>query len=536
MRTEMQFSDNAGAQERLGQMAEVEGDLNETFNQVRSIVTRRRWWILLPASVTIFATLLVLSRIPNRYTSQATLLVVQQQVPQRYVLPTTTTDIREALQATTQEVLSRTRLLQIIDEFGLYTTERKRLSPEGLLELMRHDIGIEPIEGQSAQKDVNSFKISFISNNPQVAQEVTSKLTSLFIEQNLVTREHQATTTTNFLREQLETTKNKLSEAEEQVRSFKMQNLGELPEQQQGNLAILNGLQSQLQNTMSGLSRAQEQREYLKSLSAYRALTIEGDLARLKAERATLLNRYTPQYPTVVKLNEKIAQTEALLMTLRDSPSPETAKAQPGPLASMGGDQDPSAALQLKSQLEANRLEIENLSREEQKLKADIEQYQKRLNQTPVREQQLAGVLRNYDQLKQDYADLLNKESQSRMAAELEKRQEGQQFRMIDQPSLPTIPSSPNRIKISLGGLAGGIVLGLALAFLADFRDCSFRSEKNLGQRFAIPLVVGVPLLLTPGEQRGRTWKRTLEWTAGSALALAVFVAELYELYLYRHG
>jgi succinoglycan biosynthesis transport protein ExoP len=518
------------------EMPEVEGDLNETLNQVRSTATRRRWWILLPASLTIFATLLVLSRIPNRYTSEATLLVVQQQVPQRFVLPTTTTDIREALQATTQEVLSRTRLLQIIDEFGLYTTERKRLSPEGLLELMRHDIGIEPIEGQSAQKDVNSFKISFISNNPQLAQEVTSKLTSLFIEQNLVTREHQATTTTNFLQEQLEATKNRLSEAEEQVRSFKMQNLGELPEQQPGNLAILSGLQSQLQNTVSSLSRAQEQREYLKSLSTYRALTIEGDLARLRAERATLLGRYTPQYPAVVKISEKIAQTEALLMTLRDSPSQGTAKAQASPISFMGTDQDPSAALQLKSQLEANRLEIENLSGEEEKLKASIEQYQKRLNQTPVREQQLAGVLRNYDQLKQDYADLLNKETQSRMSADLEKRQEGQQFRMVDQPNLPTVPSSPKRIKISLGGLAGGIALGLALAFLVDFRDRSFRSEKTLGQRFAIPLVVGVPLLLTPGEQQVRTGKRMLEWAAGSGLALAVLVAEVYEFYLYRHS
>jgi hypothetical protein len=122
------------------------------------------------------------------------------------------------------------------------------------------------------------------------------------------------------------------------------------------------------------------------------------------------------------------------------------------------------------------------------------------------------------------------------MAADLEKRQEGQQFRMVDQPSLPTVPSSPDRVKISLSGLAGGIALGLALAFLADFRDRSFRSEKNLGQRFAIPLVVGVPLLLTPGEQRERTWKRTMEWTAGSGLALVVFVAELYEFYLYRHG
>ena len=207
-------------------MPETEQSLNETINRALSTFSRHRWWVLLPACVATFATLGVLWRIPNRYSSEATLLVVQQQVPQRYVLPTTTTDIREALQATTQEVLSRTRLLQIIEEFGLYTKERKSLSPEGLLEVMRADILIQPLESQSAQKDVNSFKISFIANSPQLAQEITSKLTSLFIEQNLVTREHQATTTTNFLQEQLEAAKNKLVEAEEQVRSFKMQNLG----------------------------------------------------------------------------------------------------------------------------------------------------------------------------------------------------------------------------------------------------------------------------------------------------------------------
>ena len=518
-------------------LAEQETDLTETLDRVLGTITRGRWWVLLSATATVFATLLVLSRIPNRYSSEATLLVVQQQVPQRYVLPTTTTDIREALQATTQEVLSRTRLLQIIDEFGLYTSERKRLSPEGLLEVMRRDIGIQPLESQTPQRDVNSFKISFIANNPQLAQEVTSKLTSLFIEQNLVTREHQATTTTNFLQEQLEATRKKLAEAEEQVRSFKMQNLGELPEQQQGNLAILNGLQTQLQSTMSSLSRAQEQREYLQSLSGYRALMVESDLNRLKSERATLLARYTPQYPPVKRVDEKISQTEALLRTLRASPASGTEKVQAETqLTSFGADQDPSIALQLKSQLESNRLEIENLSKEEKQLKVTVEQYQKRLNQTPVREQQLTSVLRNYDQLKLDYADLLNKESQSRMAADLEKRQEGQQFRMVDQPSLPTVPSSPDRVKISLGGAGGGVLLGLALAFLLDLKDHSFRSEKELSKRVSLPLVVDVPLLFTDTERRALTWKRKVEWLGGSCVLLAVFAAELYEFYLYRHG
>lgn len=518
-------------------MPETEASLNQTLDQLLRIITRGRWWIILSATVSIFATLFALSLIPNRYSSEATLLVVQQQIPQRFVLPTTTTDIREALQATTEEVLSRTRLLQIIDEFGLYGNERKRVSPESLLGLMRRDIEIKPVENQVEGRDVNSFKISFIASNPQLAQEVTSKLTSLFIEQNLETREHQATTTTNFLREQLEATKTKLGEAEEQVRAFKMQHLGELPEQQAGNLAIMAGLETQLQNTMASLSRAEEQRQYLESLSEYRTMTIANELARLKSERTKLLDRYTPQYPAVVKLNEKIAQTEHFLKSLQVWRTSGVQGSSPAasPDSLIPGDEDTSLG-QLRSQLEENRLELENLSKDEKRLKNETEQYQRRLNATPVREQQLAGILRNYDQLKQDYADLLAKESQSQMSADLEKRQEGQQFRLVDRPSLPTVPSSPNRIKISLGGAAAGIGLGLALAFIMGTLDRTFHSEEAISRSFTVPLVVGVPMLLTSYEERSRARKRAFEWVAGSGLVLAVLLSQLYEFYLYRHG
>jgi succinoglycan biosynthesis transport protein ExoP len=518
-------------------LPEDEADLNKTLGQLQGIITRHRWWVILPATATIVGTLFVLALIPSHYTSEATLLVVQQQVPLRYVLPTTTMDIREALQVTTQEVLSRTRLLGIIDEFGLYPKDRKRLSPEALLGLMRHDLEIQPIESPSDRREVNAFKISFRAYDPLVAQEVTSKLTSLFIEQNTETREHQATTTTNFLRDKVEAAKSKLAAAEEQVRSFKMQHLGELPEQQTGNLAILTGLQTQLQNTMASLNRAQEQRGYLESLGEYRALAIQGELTRLRSEKATLLDSYTPQYPAVKKINEKIAQKEAALKSLRapQTSGTERPRADASSVSSVGIEEDASLA-QLRSQSEANRLEIQNLSKDEQRLKDAIGQYQNRLNATPVREQQISGILRNYDLLKQDYADLLNKEMQSEQAGDLEKRQEGQQYRLIDQPSLPTVPSSPNRIKISLGSAAAGIGLGLALAFLMNVRDRSFYSEEDLSKHFALPLVVGVPLLLTSNEERLRTRKRAFEWAAGSAVALVVFAVEFYELYLYRHG
>ncbi len=551
-------------------MPESESNINETIRKVLSMLVRRRWWILVTAPIVASLTLVVLSFIPNQYTSEATLLVVQQQVPQRYVVPTATTDMNDALQATTEEVLSRTGLLGIIDEFGLFAKQRKTYAPESLVELMRKNIDIKPLENTNpAKHELNAFKISFTANEPHLAQDVTSRLTTLFIEENLTTRERQSTITTNFLGEQLEAAKKKLAEQEELVRNYKLENLGELPEQQPGNLAILAGLQSQLQNTMAGLSRAQQQQVYLQSLmTGYKSLTPhnpsspfytpsssgrskpnlieteEEHLIQLQSKRSTLQAEYTPQHPEVIAVNQEIAQTEALLKKLKSGvpPAAEKTPGDPTPaVPARAQDDDVDVQLkgqmeQVKSQLEANKLEIANLLKDEKQLKDSIALYQNRLNATPVREQQLAGILRDYELLKEDYKDLLGKQMQSQLAASLEKRQEGQQFRLVDRPSLPVIPSKPKRLVITLGGFAAGLVLGLALAFGVDFLDSSFHAEQDLKQQFPLPLIVGIPLILTPKEQQARTRKRVLDWALGLALALALVCVEIYGVLKFRHG
>ena len=137
--------------------------------------------------------------------------------------------------------------------------------------------------------------------------------------------------------------------------------------------------------------------------------------------------------------------------------------------------------------MEANRLEIENLLRDEKQLKASLAQYQSRLNLTPVREQQLLGLTRDYDLMKKDYEDLVSKEMQSQLATSLEKNQGGRQFRLVDPPSLPVVPASPNRLKLNLGGLAGGAAFGLLLAFLMEMRDRSFHTESELSASLLPP-------------------------------------------------
>jgi len=475
-------------------IASPEGEANpaEIFLRLGAVLIHRRWWFLAAASVAILGGLAFLDRTPNRYTSEATIIVAQQQVPERYVTPTSTTNLTKDLETMRGEVLSRTRLFSLIDEFHLYPKERKRRAPEEVLDLMLSFIKIEPLAPAptSTNKESDSFRLSFTAEDPLIAQTVTSRLASLFILNNVKGREDQAINTTKFLKEHLESVQQKLADAEQKVRDFKMQHLGELPEQQQGNLAIMGGLQTQLQNTTSAIARAEQQKVYLESLintlhgfsttdTGHAAASTHPDapdsevtdeavlgtemrLARLRSERKSLVNLHGPDDPDVRKLNVDIARTEALLQKMKPAGAPiQVGSAPTAETASMA---------QLKSQLQANQLELENLRRDETKLKLGVAQYETRLNETPVREQQLASLMRDVELVKTQYADMLSKEQQSQLATSLEQQQGGEQFRLLEPPSLPTVPSSPKRAQLGGSAAAGGVVFGFLVAFLVDLR------------------------------------------------------------------
>jgi polysaccharide chain length determinant protein (PEP-CTERM system associated) len=532
-------------------LPEQDENLDVTLNRFLRVAARRRWSLLIPTAVLALGASLTALLLPDHYQSEATILVERQQVPERYVTANTTIDLKQDLLVMTDAILSRTRLLQIMDEFTLYSEERKQLAPEQLVALMRDNIKIEPLEKTPETRDLNAFKISFTGVTPHLAQDITGRLTTLFIQENNKSREEQSTGTTNFLADQLQVAEAELKQRESRVRDFKMSNLGELPEQQQGNLTILAGLQAQLQNSMATLAHAREQQVYLQSLiSQYQDLgpagvaapgtvaaspteTIRAELTRLRDEKADLLSRYTPKYPDVVKIDEQIKETEALLAAATEAPEPAKGGAAQESSEPARPTERDSALAQLKSQLQANRIEIQNAMAEQKQIESRIAEYQRRLNLTPVREQQLADLLRGYDLSKKDYDDLLNKKTQSELATSLERHQQGQRFHIIDPPSLPSKPSSPARVKISLAGLAAGIAVGLGLAFLAEIRDHSLRDEQELRQVFAFPLMVGVPMLLSKVEERGRSWVKALEWFAGVTLCLLVCATEFY---VYRRG
>jgi protein tyrosine kinase modulator len=500
------------------QLPEAAGDISQLVRNVARVLRKGRWWILLTGLATLSATVAALSFVPNLYKSQATILIVEQQIPQSLVAPLSTDTVAQRLEAMTREVVSRARLLQIIDETHVFA-KRKNYPPSEAVELMQKSIDIEPIGGA---RDFSAFSISFSAETPEAAQEVTRRLSSLFIERNSETQARKATTTTNFVNEQLEEKRKKAAELEQSIRAFKMQHVGELPDERLANQTRLDEARRQLQNTVANVDRARGQRVIWESMLRG---SLNTALTRLKSERKLLLARFTPQHPDVVRKDEEIAQLEALLAQV--APGAAVTEKPLDRLAAV----DPNVAQQ-EGQLEANRLEIENLEKDEKQLQAVIAEVQGHLNLTPAREEQLVGMTRELDVLNQEIEGVEKIQQPSELAADMERRQEGQQFRQLDPASLPSTPSSPARLKISLGALLGGIVLGVGLAFLIDLRNPTFHTESELQLRFSPPLLITVPLLPTAAEKRDRSWRGRFELVACGVLFAAMLAVEFY---VYKH-
>ena len=516
------------------------------FTEIKGIVRRRRWQFLVPFFC---GWLLVWGAswvIPSTYRSGTLILVEQPSVPEKYVVSNIDLDIQHQLDSITQQILSRTRLLHIIDSLGLYPEDRKRKNPDELVEQMRKDIEIELSHGDD--KKLSAFNIYYVNSDPKMAQMATSELANLFITENLEQRQERSENTTKFLQDQLDQARTKLAAQEAKLRVFKDQHLGELPNQTQSNLQILVGLQNQIQANQDALNRAKQQNTYLESLiNQYRALEhgskpgeagpvglaeIDKELDRLKTQLADLTAHYTEKHPDVRKTKEQIAQTEQMrekivadMKSRAKEPSSEPADSSLDPKT--------GPRLELESQLKANRLEIANREAEIKDEQSKIGQYQSRLNMAPVMEQQFADITRDYDQSKTDYEALLAKKNQSEMSTDLEKTQQGEHFRMLDPPNLPIKPYKPNRLQLCGLGLMAGLVIGALCAIGPEKLSGKLYSERAIKKIVPYDVIAEIPAIETVREQSAR---RRGSWLAGVAAMMILGVMLLGSAVTYLYG
>ena len=522
-----------------------------------AIVARRKWWIIGPLFIGWLLVFLSAWVIPAKYTSEAVILVEQPKVPEHYVLPNVQVDLGERLQAITQQVLSRTRLLAIINNLHLYQSFLTP-TPDDQVTAMRKDIKIDLVETPSSRpgaQELTAFKVSYTSSRPVIAQQVNTQLASFFVDENIRASQQQSESTTQFLDSQLKAAAASLVEQEAKLSEFQKKHMGVLPQDAQTNIQVLAGTEAQLQAAVDARNRALQQQTYLTSLAAqYDAvgvdaiggaggsMSIDQQIESARAQLADLQSKYTNDHPDIRKLKESIANLEALKEKQdkeakealgQANASDKDTDADTKPTTSPAQFKAMAPVMQVQSEIKANKIEIQTRDAEIRRLQEKAALYQARLNMSPTVEAEMNQLNRDYDQSKKGYDDLLEKRNASGLATNLERQQYGEQFRVIDPPNLPEKASFPDRFKFSLAGLGLGLVLAVLLGGGLEFLDDRIRSEQDLVEASPLPVLAEVPPLPTERELAAARWK---PWIALAAAILVIIIIPSGIVYAFYWG
>ncbi len=490
-----------------------------SWEEYLAILRRRMWWILVPTVLGPVIGYGISLRLPTRYTSQTLVLVEQQKVPDSFVKPVVTEILDERLATMQEQILSRSRLQPIIDRYGLFQ-DNPKLSMEDKLESMRRLVKVTPVHGDFGGNggSLPGFYVSYTAPDARLAQQVCGELTSMFMEENLKIREQRSEGTTQFISSQLDDAKRKLDEQDAKLAAFKGKYIGQQPGQEQSNMNMLISLNTQLEANTQAMNQLEQNKTYLEAMLAEQVqawqgmqsnpgavtspATIDQQLAADEAKLSELRSKYTETHPDVVRLKHDIEQLKSKLDSPATAPSVVTTTTEKKGLA------EPADVQKLRAQLNALLQAIRDKQREQARIQGQIRAYQDRIQMSPVVEEQYKAITRDHEAALAFYNELLNKRNQSEMATDLEKRQQGEQFRVLDPPNLPEKPTFPKRDMFAEAGLAGGLILGLCVAFILEFLGKAIRNEKDVAFYLQLPVLTAIPVLHVGADNAKTPWFR----------------------------
>lgn len=476
-------------------------------------ILRRRWYIILvPAIIFPIAAFLFSYTIDPQYVSQTLILIEQQQVPTDYVRPVVNEDLDSRLASMREQILSRTSLQPIIEKYDLYGT--KKMTMDDRIDAARTSIDIKAIHSEiSRSNGLPGFFISFKAADPRTAQLVCGDIASLFIKQNLLSRADAVGQTTEFLQTQSDQAKRTLDDQEAALAAFQMQHFGKLPSDENTNQSVLVTLNAQLNAVTQQLDQLVQNRSILEAMvnqqsqaspGAVAATQVaqrhETELQELMKQESDLLLHYTPENPDVKSVHRRI---EDLKKQMTEEPSTTA------PAAPVVPSRTESVALQEnRARLNSINLAIQNQKKTQADLQNQVHNYLARIQSTPEVEEQYKKLTRDYGAAQDNYNQIQTKMIQARAATDLEKRQQGEQFRMVDQPNLPDSPSSPRKNMYALGGLAAGLAVGLIVAALLEYKNTSLRSERDIWAFTQLPTLAVIAWSSEVAHEKSSRFKR----------------------------
>ena len=466
----------------------------------------------------------VVHLLPAVYLAEAVVLIDTQKIPEKFVSATVASDLEDRIAAIKQTLLSGDELKKIIEEFGLYKEARKTHFEEEILDMMRKDITItlEAVGSGINNKRTADFRIGYQGPDPALVMRVANRLTDLYVEQNMKTREGEAEGTSQFIDTQLGEAKKQLDTLEAAVSVYKLQHNGELPQQEQSLVSTLSRLQTELEANRDAMNRAQQTRVILEgNLNAVEATLsaetrgweqaqhptdgneasspVAGQPAAapedktskgLQEQLEVLRGRYSDEHPDIIRLKADIEKVKAVEEQRKSAKSAEAAKI-PQPAGTVVRNPPPSRepaefehtrqqVAGLQAQIKASDKELQDRTAEQVRILHDLDTYQHRIEKLPVREQEMAQVTRDYEMSKANYKSLLDKKMAAEMALDMEKRQQSERFTVVDRAGMPGKPIKPNRplLYAAAGGLS--LMLALVMGFAAEMRQNVFLGEWEL--------------------------------------------------------
>ena len=473
-------------------------------------ILRRRAWVALAC---VLAGLLgagaVFLVMPPTYRSSTLILVESQKVPTDFIKPVTVDTIEERLIAIQQQIFSRTLLQKTIEEFGLYKDDLKRKPLEDVIEDMRKDIKVTTVDDR-LRRNIQAFSIAYEGVDPPTVMKVTNKLASLFVEENLRVREQLVEGTAEFVDNELVKVKEQLDLQEKQISEYKVKYMGAMPAQTDTNLRTLDRLQLELQNVNEAMRMSEEKREiYRDALNdpTLASLTPGAPpssssalLQNLKMKLTQLQSEFKETYPDVIETKRQIQELEA---QLAGEPSKAGEAGAPGTERDASrikseptsGEYQGGANRNAEAQLRALAAEIKVRKQRSAQIERQIKEFERRLEATPKHEQQLSQLLRDYESNRRNYESLQNKKISAKISESLEKRQKGEQFRVVDPANLPIKPVKPDPLRIFLGGFVAGLALAGGSIWWLDLRNAPFRRPEEVEAALECPTLATLPLM-----------------------------------------
>lgn len=484
------------------------------------IIFRRKWSILFPFLLSLVAGYIYLENTPKVYKTSTMILVETQRISSDYVPSPISGDLQVRMRTITQQVNSRTNLEGIIERFELFPVHEDAspgrisrlkeiiLERMGMLEASALERESQPPSMQSMVATVRSridvgmrannqaFEISFRWNDPRVAAQVANALASQFIDQNLRIREEMAMGTTRFLDNEVQRLQQELQKREVALEEFKRRNMGRLPSQLQTNLNILSRLKEELSRNEDQASMIRQEIQFVNREAQLQARSPQSGtelaspgtnggetlLVSLQRQLQELRNRYTEQHPEVQTLKRRIDRLQS-----ESEQEPQEAA------NTLDSDTSYPVGEILNRDLEQLQIQLSRNERRMQELRSQIQIYEDRVEQTGEIELELVNLERDYNAVNDRFQQLLRRKLDAELAEQMERRQQGEQFRVIDQAVPPASPFQPDKRRIMLMVFALGLGMGGGLAYLREALDPAFYTSEEAEQFLQPQMLISLP-------------------------------------------